>query len=1318
MNSNSSNTGPDGSYRFGNSSPSAPIIAQSLPLTSIHPPSLARLTERRGSLPLSPIVASPPSDRDGSESGMESASSYHGTFYQRLRIEVNQPVGNMSISPANRDIVLGARKGLFIIDLEHPYETPRFLPQGGTWEVADVQWNPHPARANLIVSTSSQKLLIWDLYLSGQTSITRILNAHYRAITDVNWSSFEPDIIASCGIDSWIWAWDLRAGDRPIFGLSAWDAPATQVKWNRQDRHMLASSHDDKVLIWDDRKGSVPLTTIHAHAGAKIYGIDWSRKYRNEIVTCSLDKTIKFWKIDEFSRVPHSPLDRVLPDDAVHTARAVIHTKYPVWRARHLPFGHGILSLPQRGANTLEMYCPEQPNIPIYKAEGHTDVVKEYVWRTKGGDDPSNDDREFQLVTWSKDRTLRLWPIDASVMKAAAFVPGAPIKVHVPRRGAKNETFRDPPKPPDPQHQHMPQPTLSAPSASRGILAGVRAGVGVNRSRSGGPTGTSRHVSGHGTPDSNEGRPSDGDRLRRGTMDTIRSGLPESATPTQHSHIGAAKMTTTFMTRGKFAGGKPGTVTVSGLGVDTMGWFSAVKVEKLDTSGGSNGGDSGPVSRLVSRSRGASVDVNDLDERGSGRRSASQSINSDFIDNERPENLGDEIAMIGRKFGTRVTCERADVTKKRSCTFTLLGPWRDDSALTFIRISFEFPKDYWKPNADPLTSLPSFDLDKIVGISLKTRAFLLKKLKAIRVQRRPCLEPCLRFLLGEEEGGYGFIRSEGSATDDESEEVGIGIVGKSEDLAEDKGTAKESGILVKNSLENTPRPRRSQGVWGPNGELVCFFLTVPSKSYAGAGKRNASPSPSVGSRGTSGNVVRIRPFSSVAGTISHALRGLSRLTNDGSGVLMEPETRLKRSTPFMGTLFMGSMMRSSTRESRDTRASSVHVSSRPISSVSIKTFPYLTLFDKNIARDYAVTADDNPAKLCFFNANTAREHQRYDHERFWTILYRMFSPIVPIEMGMAMMEAKDEKSEMDTYLQDRAHGRMMDGMHHVVRWGLHPLAKQMVQGFYDYFSQTKDVQMLAMLSLVLLEVDRITPRPKKSTPFEPRKDVPMAPVHAAPPANPRFSIDYFSLRLRDPALQTSGNASPPWSRLSSLAASSSLSLSFSPARNSWTSNLLPKTLLGAGSNSSTTVRDSAVTLPAVNNNPHRSRTVSSATVVSVGTPEGSRTPLTASASLIDISSRSIPVPAGRVATPESPKKKSSLLLGRSTEQLSNPLKAWGSEPSATMSSKLNIGFGSGGYGFNKRWTLTGSGSSKATSPIREKKKVISVMMNPDEEVES
>ena len=70
--------------------------------------------------------------------------------------------------------------------------------------------------------------------------------------------------------------------------------------------------------------------------------------------------------------------------------KLTINTTYPVWRARNLPFGKGILSLAQRGETTLEMYAigdgdSESDNVAVKTFEGHTDVVKEFVWRNKSG---------------------------------------------------------------------------------------------------------------------------------------------------------------------------------------------------------------------------------------------------------------------------------------------------------------------------------------------------------------------------------------------------------------------------------------------------------------------------------------------------------------------------------------------------------------------------------------------------------------------------------------------------------------------------------------------------------------------------------------------------------------------------------------------------------------------------------------------------------------------------------------------------------------------------------------------------------------------
>lgn len=452
------------------------------------------------------------------------------TFNRSVQISLMEPVGSMSLSPANRDVVLAARKGLFIIDLENPYDQPRFLPHLTTWVPADVQWNPHPARSNWVASTSNNKLLVWNLdrpaapriepiftmasatgsspslasgglgvaspstfsgtlplphhsrsdlpaSTSRLSSISHVLHAHTRAITDINWSPFHPDVLASCGIDTWTWAWDLRDPSKPRQGYSSWNAAMTQVKWNRATQHRLATSCDNKVLIWDDRKGALPLATIEAHEN-KIYGVDWSRDTSlgmSRLVTCSLDGMVKWWDLDS-----PAAQQAISQRQLVTEPETTIRTDTPVWRARHLPFGQGVMTLPQRGDTSLSMWSKEHVDEPVHRFNGHRDIVKEYLFRTQGGTDLTQDDRRFQLITWGKDQTLRLWPITDDMMKAVSHTRGQPIRVRQTRIGAPNISYRNPPISPidDVIDAGTPvQAITRSPASSAHITPGTSAGM-------------------------------------------------------------------------------------------------------------------------------------------------------------------------------------------------------------------------------------------------------------------------------------------------------------------------------------------------------------------------------------------------------------------------------------------------------------------------------------------------------------------------------------------------------------------------------------------------------------------------------------------------------------------------------------------------------------------------------------------------------------------------------------------------------------------------------------------------------------------------
>ena len=78
---------------------------------------------------------------------------------------------------------------------------------------------------------------------------------------------------------------------------------------------------------------------------------------------------------------------------------------------------------------------------PLETFAGYDAPVKGFVWRTRGGKDPQFEDREFQLITWSKDRKFRIIPVTTDVLERAGYRRGAPIDVLVSRRNAPDISY-------------------------------------------------------------------------------------------------------------------------------------------------------------------------------------------------------------------------------------------------------------------------------------------------------------------------------------------------------------------------------------------------------------------------------------------------------------------------------------------------------------------------------------------------------------------------------------------------------------------------------------------------------------------------------------------------------------------------------------------------------------------------------------------------------------------------------------------------------------------------------------------------------------
>lgn len=244
------------------------------------------------------------------------------------------------------------------------------------------------------------EILTWHV---GELTQMHSLRAHTRVITDLNWHRSDPNLLASCSVDTFIHIWDMRDPRRPASSLSA-IAEASQVCWNRISPHLLATAHDGDVKLWDQRKGSAPVQYITAHL-SKIYGLDWSPVSDTQLATSSQDNTIKFFDVNNPRR-----------------AEFVLMNNAPVWRARYTPFGNGLVTVvvPQlrRGENSLLLWNTTSRATPVHTFVGHKDVVLEFEWRKQ-----KSGEADFQLVTWSKDQTLLVWRIEPFLQKLCGHDP-------------------------------------------------------------------------------------------------------------------------------------------------------------------------------------------------------------------------------------------------------------------------------------------------------------------------------------------------------------------------------------------------------------------------------------------------------------------------------------------------------------------------------------------------------------------------------------------------------------------------------------------------------------------------------------------------------------------------------------------------------------------------------------------------------------------------------------------------------------------------------------------------------------------------------
>lgn len=171
------------------------------------------------------------------------------------------------------------------------------------------------------------------------------------------------------------------------------------LSWNRQFRHMLASSSaDGTVKVWDLDAGGSVLHTFGHHKG-KVQSVAWNPAEGTVFASASYDRTIAVLDARAADK------DRIarysLPSDPESLAW------YP-----HMP---SIIAAACEDGSFRGFDC-RMPDQPLWNVKAHSQAVTSFSFSglAKG-----------LVATASLDKTVKLWDIDAADFTGDASMPGA-----------------------------------------------------------------------------------------------------------------------------------------------------------------------------------------------------------------------------------------------------------------------------------------------------------------------------------------------------------------------------------------------------------------------------------------------------------------------------------------------------------------------------------------------------------------------------------------------------------------------------------------------------------------------------------------------------------------------------------------------------------------------------------------------------------------------------------------------------------------------------------------------------------------------------
>ncbi|KAL8732599.1 MAG: hypothetical protein Q9181_003881 [Wetmoreana brouardii] len=399
-------------------------------------------------------------------------------------------------------------------------------------------------------------------------------------------------------------------------------------------------------------------------------------------------------------------------------------------------------------------------------------------------------------------------------------------------------------------------------------------------------------------------------------------------------------------------------------------------------------------------------------------------------------------------------------------------------------------------------------MEGTAGISDETTLQMTSDLQTIaeayRERQRHSLEAILRYLLREQscEECLLLLRAvpEKSSLDyDQQPEL-------SSSDEEDEGQGHYAGIQVP-GLESSdgtlgdakaqyhvPLPKACGAVWADDGRLVCFFLPKVEKapSFLQPLSIKASEWTSKGRKNILDGFGRLQSASPITQRTASDLEPIERGDSDfddsslsssassSSDDVARSQFKMMQSITWRGAL-QASKHAMSVDESQISSGANVQAQTATQSSsnfVSIHDCAELLPAKRSLALAYNL---NKGGQCCLYNGAVARSNGQLDLADIWEFIDLIIKDEVPLECISVMpknepilviarraispLHSKDSAIDLSYDSQDEEH---QAGPKASIYWGSHPFGRRwLIDALFDYFEQTADVQMLAMLSCVL-----------------------------------------------------------------------------------------------------------------------------------------------------------------------------------------------------------------------------------------------------------